>query len=141
MPQTASRRPPQFAFTFLALCREVIQINENKAYNSRTSAGHVEFAVVTVVQYCLWLQSINRLKVINLTYSESIKSNALELLSSSIMFHSSRFPPGRLVFSCLFDLNLPRDRCCNPSYRLRKRGARGKVLPYASRRHRERVDV
>jgi len=136
MPQRAFRRPPQFSFTFHALCRELIQIHEKKAYDSRTSAGHVEFTMVTVVQCCLWLQSINRLRVINLTNSESIKSNALELLSSSIMFHSFRFPPGRLVFSYLFDLNLPRDRCCNPSYRLRKRGARGKVLPYAPRRHR-----
>lgn len=76
-----------------------MEINENKAYDSRTSAGHVEFTMVTVVQYCLWLQSINRLEVISLSFSESIKSNALELLSSSIMFHSFHFPPGRLVFS------------------------------------------
>jgi len=58
--------------------------------------------MVTVVQYCLWLQSINRLKVTNLSYSESIKSNALELPSSSIIFHSFRFPPGRLVFFLVY---------------------------------------
>ena len=116
MPQGAFRRPPRFAFTFLALYSELIEINENKACDSRTSAGHVEFTMVTVAQYCLWLQSTDCLKVSNLTCSESIKSNALELLSSSIMFHSFRFPPVRLVFfPCLFDLNLPKIDVVTPA--------------------------
>ena len=69
MPQGAFRRPPQFAFTFHALYREVIQINENKTFYSRSQVTERQPDMHNSqwLQSCCIVYGCNQLTVLKLS--------------------------------------------------------------------------